>query len=92
MAPANKKSNPKKGKGIADRRASEGSRSNSSVVKTATSKAADEDKDERFVMDSARFNKVPMAVRKVQLDDRFSKVLTDKKRDARAGIYKVLDV
>lgn len=47
MAPANKKSNPKKGKGIADRRASEGPKSNSSVVKTATSKAADEDKDER---------------------------------------------
>ncbi|KAF4671746.1 pre-rRNA-processing protein esf1 [Perkinsus chesapeaki] len=37
------------------------------------------EEDERFVMDAARFNKVPLAVRKVELDDRFSKVLTDKK-------------
>ncbi|KAF4718012.1 pre-rRNA-processing protein esf1, partial [Perkinsus olseni] len=78
MAPGNRKSNPKKNKGAAGGKATGPSQSSSSSA-AKTTKSAEEDKDERFVMDSARFNKVPLAVRKVQLDDRFSKVLTDKK-------------
>ncbi|KAF4694783.1 pre-rRNA-processing protein esf1 [Perkinsus olseni] len=78
MAPGNRKSNPKKNKGAAGGKAT-GPLQSSSSSAAKTTKSTEEDKDERFVMDSARFNKVPLAVRKVQLDDRFSKVLTDKK-------------